>query len=92
MRENWQYLTWEVSLGSTNARPNCPKSGGPGRTQVLRHHISQVQGRRAGQEHDGAGRGAVGQSTGCAKCLTISLSGINFSYYSIDYFQCACDF
>ena len=55
MKENWQYLTWEVSLGSTHARLNCPKSGGPGRTQVLRHHISQAQGHRAGREHDGVG-------------------------------------
>ena len=51
-REKWQYLTWEVSLGSTNARPNCHKGVGPGRLQVL-HHIRQVQGNGEHQGQEG---------------------------------------
>ena len=38
-----------MSLGSTNARPNCHESVCPGRLQVL-HHIRQVQGN---EEHQG---------------------------------------
>ena len=53
IREKWQYLTWEVSLGSTNARPNCHKGVGPGRLQVL-HHIRQVQGNGEHQGQEGA--------------------------------------
>ena len=43
----------EMSLGSTEVRPNCHKYVGPGRLQVLYHHISQVQVHGAHQGHKG---------------------------------------
>ena len=43
----------EMSLGSTEARPNCHKCVGPGRLQVLYHHTSQVQVHGAHQGHKG---------------------------------------
>ena len=41
-----------MSLGSTNAGPNCHKGVGPGRLQVL-HRIHQFQVHGADQRHEG---------------------------------------